>query len=132
MKFLDPRAHGYIDYVAVVVLLLAPLLLGFEGMAAGICYLLAAVQLGMSLLTAYPLGVAKLIPVPLHGGIELLTAFFLVTAPWVLGFSPHDASRAFFVAAGLGLGLVWLFTNYKAAPDPYRSPRMYRERVWTH
>lgn len=132
MKVLDPRVHGFFDYAAVVVLLLGPLVLGFDGLAAAICYLLAAAFLGLSLLTAYPLGVARLIPFQLHGGVELVTAFFLVLAPWVLGFSAYDGSRPFYVVAGLGLGLLWLFTDYKAAPDPYRGGRFGRERVWTH
>ena len=115
MKFLDPRTHGYLDYAAVAVLALAPTLFGFGGVAATICYVVAAMQLGMSLLTAYPLGVAKVIPFSVHGAIELVVAMALVVAPWLLGFSSEDAARNFFVVAGLGLFSVYLVTNYKAA-----------------
>ena len=115
MKFLDPKTHGFLDYLAVALLALAPTLFGFTGVAATICYVLAVVQLGMSLLTAYPLGVAKLIPFPIHGGVELATSIFLVAAPWLFGFDDVAASRNFFLAAGLGLLLVYVVTNYKAA-----------------
>ncbi|MGC4000760.1 MAG: hypothetical protein QM767_26230 [Anaeromyxobacter sp.] len=115
MKLLNPRIHGYIDYVAVVGLALAPTLFGFMGVPATICYVLAAVQLGMSLITAYPVSVAKVIPFTVHGGIELLTALFLLAAPWIFAFADVLAARNFFIAAGVGLFLVYLVTDYKAA-----------------
>jgi uncharacterized membrane protein len=115
MKILNPRAHGYIDYVAVALLALAPSLFGFGGIAATLCYLLAVVQLGMSLVTAYPTSIAKLIPFTIHGAVELATAVFLVAAPWLFGFAGVDAARNFFIAGGIGLLLVYFVTDYKAA-----------------
>jgi hypothetical protein len=115
MKILSPRVHGYLDYMVVALLFLAPSLFGFTGIAATICYVLAPVQLVMSLLTAYPLGVAKMIPFPVHGGVELVTSIGLIAAPWLFGFSAFDAARNFFLVAGIGLGLVYLVTNYAAA-----------------
>lgn len=131
MKLLDPRVHGYLDYVAVALFLLAPTLFGFGGIAAAICYVLAVVQLSMSLLTAYPISVAKIIPFPAHGGVELATSIFLVIAPWLFDFSHVDAARNFFLVAGIGLLLVYLVTDYKAA-NAYRSARSRRDRVESH
>ena len=119
MKFLNPRVHGYIDYAAVAILALAPTLFGFGGIAAALCYILAAVQLGMSLATAYPVSIAKLIPFTIHGGIELATSVFLVIAPWLFGFSDIAAARNFFIIGGIVLLGVYLTTDYKAA-DVYR------------
>src|SRR4051812_40548049 len=102
MKILAPRPHGVVDYLAVVLLALAPSLFGFGGVAATVCYVLAVVQLLMSLVTAYPLGVVKLLPFTIHGGIELITAGFLLLAPWLFGFSAFDAARNFFIVAGVG------------------------------
>ena len=129
MKFLDPRVHGYLDYAAVLLVALAPWLFGFGGIAATLCYVVAAAQLGMSLLTAYPLGIAKVIPFPIHGGVELVVAIGLVVAPWLFGFDGVNAARNFFIAAGIGLGFVYLVTDYRAARR-YEGPR--RERVATH
>jgi hypothetical protein len=117
MKLLAPRPHGYIDYVAVIALALAPTLFGFAGAPATICYVLAVVQLAMSLLTAYPLGLVKLIPFPVHGGVELVTALFLVAAPWIFRFNQVDAARNFFVASAIALLLVYLVTNYRAGDE---------------
>jgi len=117
MKLLAPRPHGYIDYLAVIALALAPTLFGFAGVPAAICYILAVVQLTMSLLTAYPLGVVKLIPFPVHGGVELLTALFLIAAPWLFRFHVVDAARNFFIVSAIGLLLVYLVTNYRAGDE---------------
>jgi len=131
MKVLNPRSHGYLDYAAVALLALAPTLFGFTGMAAAICYFVAVVQLGMSLITAYPLSLAKLIPFTVHGGIELGVAVALALAPWLFGFSHDDAARTFFIIAAVGLGLVVSVTNYRAA-DGYRRRGYRRDRVASH
>jgi hypothetical protein len=115
MKILSPRVHGYIDYAAVAMLLLAPTLFGFGGLAATVCYVLAAAQGGMSLLTAYPLSIAKVIPFQVHGAIELLAAIFAFVSPWLFGYSHVDAARNFFIVSGVALSIVWLVTDYRSA-----------------
>ena len=132
MKFLDPRTHGVLDYVVVMVLAIAPALFDFGGLPAVICYAVALVHLVLSQLTAYSFGIAQLIPFPLHGGIELLTGIFLVLAPSLLDFSPYASAPPLFAVMGLCLGLLWALTDYKAVPDPYRTWGMYRARIWTH
>jgi hypothetical protein len=127
MKILAPRTHGIIDYLAVFGLALAPTLFGFGGIPATLCYALAVVHLLMSLLTAYPLGAAKIIPFPVHGGIEVVVSIFLVAAPWIFAFANVPAARNFFVASAAALLLVYLVTNYRAA-DAYRTNDNVRAR----
>lgn len=115
MRILSPRIHGYLDYLVVALLLLAPSIFGFVGVAATICYVLAVVQFGMSLLTAYPLGAVKVIPFPVHGGIEFATSIFLVASPWLFNFAHYRGEQLFFVISGIALFLVWMVTNYRAA-----------------
>jgi Kef-type K+ transport system membrane component KefB len=126
---LSPRIHGYGDYLIVALLALAPSLFDFSGLPAVLCYVLAVVQLGMSLLTAYPLGVAKIIPFTVHGTIEAVTSIALVLMPFLFGFSRVDSARNFFVILGIGLFLVWLTTNYKAAERPIQGGVGLRRRV---
>lgn len=125
MKILSPRIHGYLDYVLVALFLLAPTLFGFAGVAATLCYVMAAVQAGMSLLTAYPLGIAKIVPFPVHGALEAAVTVFLFASPWVFNFSYVDAARNFFIASGVLLALVWMVTDYRAASVPTRSAGMH-------
>lgn len=116
MKILNPRVHGYIDYLAVLYFLAAPSLFGLTGLPATIFYVLAAAHLILTLLTAYPLGVVKVIPFPLHGAIELLAGIALVALPWLLGFANSDVlARNIYVASGALLFIAWLVTDYKTA-----------------
>lgn len=116
IRILPPRVHGVLDYALVVLLALAPTLFGFGGIAAGILYVVAAMQLLMSLLTNYPLGAAKVVPFQAHGRAEIFTAVAFVVMPWLLGFAGIDAARNFYLIAGIGLALLWTITDYKA-PD---------------
>lgn len=122
MKILTPRVHGYIDYLLVGLFLLAPTLFGFAGTtAATLSYVLAAVHAGLSLATAYPLGIAKLVPFTVHGALEAVIALFLAASPWLFTFSRVLAARNFFIASAIIVVLVWLITDYRAAHTPTAS-----------
>lgn len=119
MKILTPRVHGYLDFIVVVLFALAPTLFGFTGVPAMLSYILAAVHLALTLLTAFPAGIVKLVPFTIHGAIELLVSIVLVIVPWVLGFTTQPAAKTFYVAAGVLVFVVYLMTDYKAAnADP--------------
>ena len=128
-RVINPRIHGIIDYVIVAVLALAPSVFGFGGIAAALCYIIAVAQLGMSLLTAYPLGAAKVIPFPVHGGIELGAGVLAIVAPWLFRFSNVPAARNFFLVVGIAVAVVWGLTNYKAAELPAGMHPMFRRRT---
>ncbi|WP_437581000.1 SPW repeat domain-containing protein [Sorangium sp. So ce887] len=115
MKILSPRVHGYIDYAVAALFLLAPSLFGFGGLPETLCYILGAVHVGMTLLTAYPLGAAKIIPFPVHGALEAAVAVFLVAAPWLFSFDAAASARNFYLVSGVAVGLVWLVTDYRSA-----------------
>jgi hypothetical protein len=116
MKILSPSSHGVVDYAAVLALLVLPSVFDFSNTPATLCYVVAATQLVVSLLTRYPLGLIKKIPFPIHGYYELVSSLLLVPLPWLFGFSNEDAARNFFVISGLSLFVVWLVTNYRAVP----------------
>ena len=120
MRFLSPKSHGYLDYAAVLVLLVAPTLFGFGGAARTLSYALALAHGGLSLLTAYPLGAVKIIPFTVHAGIELAASLFMIGVPLLFGFT--GSARGFFLGAGVVLGVVWLVTDYRAA-EPAESAR---------
>ena len=120
MKLLSPKLHGYLDYAVVLMLFAAPTLFDYGGTPAILSYVLGAMQLLMSLMTAYPLGAAKVIPFPTHGGVEVATSVLLVASPWLFQFSQVESARNFFLVSGLALGMVWLVTDYKAAESDAR------------
>ncbi len=112
MKVLMPRTHGILDYVTVVAFLSAPALFGLSGLPATISYLLAAVHLVLTLVTAFPFGLVKLVPFKLHGVVELVVSVVLVLLPWLLGFASTPAARNFYIGAGIVIFIVWLVTDY--------------------
>jgi hypothetical protein len=113
-KVIKPAQHGILDYALAFLFLLAPSIFNFPDNAATLSYVVGVAYLGTSLITRYPLGVWKVLPFPTHGVIESVMAAAWVVAPWLFGFSGHDAARNFFVIAGVGLLLVVALTDYKS------------------
>ena len=121
MTILSPRAHGFLDLVAVAGFLAAPRLIPLTGLPAMIAYALACVHLLLTLLTDFPLGILRLVPFTAHGAIELVVSVALALLPWLLGFSADHAARNFYAAVGVALFLVWLITEYRIeTPSPLR------------
>jgi len=117
MKILSPNIHGALDYAVVVAFLAAPPALGLSGAAALLSRVLAGVHLALTLLTAFPLGAIKLIPLKIHGWIEMIVGPALLAVPWLLGFSQEPAARNFYVAAGALIFATWLATDYRLASN---------------
>ncbi len=110
-KPIAPRLHGVLDYVVVVVFLLAPALLGLSGLAAMVSYVLAGVHLLMTVLTAFPLGLAAVVPFSLHGTVEVVVGVLLA----VLAFALFEGvATGFYLAMGLVILLVWALTDYRS------------------
>lgn len=115
MKILSPQVHGVIDYVVVALFALAPTLFSFGGTAQIVSYAVAGVHLLLSVTTAYPLGILKLVPFPAHGVVELIVVPSLVAIPWIFGFNDVANARNFFFASAALVAVVVALTNYKAA-----------------
>jgi hypothetical protein len=111
MKIISPTQHGYLDYVTVVLFLLAPSLLGISGVAATIAYLLAGIHLAMTLVTDFPLGVIKKLPFPVHGLVERVVGPALILLPFIFGFA--GTAVAFYIVMGIVIILVGLLTDYQ-------------------
>jgi hypothetical protein len=101
----DSTLHGVVDYTMGTVLLTAfPRLAGIRGTrSARQVRTAGAVHTGYSTLTKYPLGIAKLIPFPVHLAFDALGALALAATPFVTGqwksgrrqWVPHVALAAF-------------------------------------
>ncbi len=115
MKILSPRAHGYIDYLVVIGFFSGPRVFEFDGIAATIAYGLAAVHLVLTLATAFPLGLVRIVPLPLHGILEFFVGVVLLGLPWAASFSGDERAKLFFLCAGACVILAFLLTDYR--PD---------------
>ena len=106
MRFVSTRTHGFIDYVAGLVIIASPWLFGFaDGSAAQwVPVVVGLALLGSSLLTDYELGLVRVIPMPVHLGLDCIAGLLLAVSPWLFGFSdrvwlPHVVLGAFEVMA---------------------------------
>ncbi len=113
MKVISPRAHGIIDYLTVGLAALAPALFGFSGSAEALSRTVAGAYLFITLFTAFPLGLVRFIPFPVHGFIEVVTGVALLAAPWIFGFADEPAARNFFLFLGLTALAVFALTDWR-------------------
>lgn len=88
MRFISRRAHGALDYIVGVLLILAPRILGFDsgGAEQRVPEMLGMAVILYSLLTNYELGLLKFIPFRIHLTIDVLGGIFLALSPWLFQF----------------------------------------------
>jgi hypothetical protein len=108
MRFLPTSLHGVIDYLWGLALLSTPWLFGFAHVPAAkwtaVIFGLGAIL--YSALTAYELGLIKILPMSLHLILDGLGGIVLAASPFLFGFSdwvywPHVLFGLFSVAASL-------------------------------
>ena len=93
MRFMNTRVHGMADYLVGIILILAPYLLGFaDGTAAQyVPQILGVGAIIYSLLTDYELGAMRVIPMPVHLGLDFASGLLLLVSPWLFGFADRIA-----------------------------------------
>jgi len=104
------------DYAWAAGMIAAPWLCGFSKNRTATINSVASggAILGLSLMTDYPLGAAKLISFPTHGVIEAVAGAATATAPWLMGFSRNKSATWAHVASGLATLAVVAMTDYRA------------------
>lgn len=117
MKVISPRIHGYLDFVTVILFLLAPALFNLSQVPAMLAYSLAAIHLIVTLTSDFPFGIIKVIPFPVHGWIERIVGPSLLAVPFLLGFSDEEIARNFYIAAGIIIIAVGMLTDYQGKMD---------------
>ena len=90
------------------LLIVVPYLLGSaDGTAAQwVPQLLGLVAIGGAMMTDYELGVLRVIPMPVHLGIDIASGVLLAASPWLFGFAdrvfwPHLVVGVMEIGAGL-------------------------------
>ncbi len=89
MRVIPTRVHGMLDYLAGVILIAAPWLLGFAdgGAEQWVFVIVGVLNIGSSLMTDYELGVAKVIPMGTHLALDMGKGAVLASSPWLFGFA---------------------------------------------
>lgn len=117
VRLLPAWLHAVADYAVGITLIIVAAAVGGSAKAVVPGIVVGAVILTVSMLTAYPLGVAKVLPFTIHSAGDYLAAALLVSAPFALSFN-HTAKglTAFYMVAGLAVLAVSLITNYQYSP----------------
>ena len=90
------------------------LTVGGSGKAVAAGVVVGATVLVVSMLTRYPLGVAKVLPFTVHSAGDYLAAALLLIAPFALNFRSTDGGlSAVYIVAGIAVLAVSLITNYQ-------------------
>src|SRR5204863_1246213 len=117
VRFLPAWLHAIADYAVGTLLIVAAVAVGGTGFAVATGVIVGAVVLVVSMLTKYPLGIAKVLPFTVHSAGDYLAAALLLGAPWALNFADGDGGlAAFYVVAGVAVLAVSRITNYQYSP----------------
>ncbi|NBJ10129.1 SPW repeat domain-containing protein [Microvirga arsenatis] len=123
MRFLPTRLHGAIDYLWGLALLSTPWLLGFDDVPAAtwVAVVFGVGAILYSALTAYELGLLKILPMPMHLILDGIGGIVLAASPWLFGFAdrvylPHLLFGLFSVVACLITRLEPTLVNGRREP----------------
>jgi hypothetical protein len=108
MRFLPTAVHGVIDYLWGVALIATPFLFGYAdgGAAQWVAIVFGAGAILYSLVTAYELGLIRILPMEGHLLLDGVAGAVLAASPWLFGFAdrvvwPYLAFGLFSVGASL-------------------------------
>lgn len=116
MKRLSPQIHGILDYVTVLFLLFSPALFKLQPTGSVFTYVLAIVHLILTVLTDFPAGAFKLVPLRIHGLIEIIVSMALVAFAVWFRLSGDAVSFYYYMIFAFVLFIVWLISDYRPAP----------------
>ena len=93
MRIFSTKTHGVLDYLTGAALLAAPKALGLEDVPSSsrALKLAGGGATAYSLLTDYELGVAKVLPMPVHLALDAASGALLASSPWLFGFARNGA-----------------------------------------
>jgi hypothetical protein len=108
MRFISTKAHGTMDYISGLLIIVSPWLFGFnDGSATQWTVVIIGVILMLSsILTNYETGIMKVMPMRVHLIMDIIAGVVLIVAPWLFGFAdrivwPYIIFGLFEVIAGL-------------------------------
>ncbi len=110
-------AHGVIDYGFFALMTTGPVLLKLNPRIRNLSWAVAATQGTINALTDHPVGLRRIIPLRIHGWLELAAAPAVIALPPLTGaVSDRRARRAWLTVLGL-LATNYTLTDYDAPAD---------------
>ncbi len=115
LRVIPTNLHGVIDYLAGGALYATPALLGLSDVPASArtLRLASGAAVATSLLTDYEVGVVKLVPMPVHLTLDVMSGALIAASPWLFGFA-RNGSRYWLPHALMGATEVLIALMSKA------------------
>ena len=121
--------HGFIEYGAAALFLVAPFLLGFDSGAAIAASIVAGViVLFLAAATEGPTSLINYVPLAAHVVLDFALALALIAIPFIAGFSDETAPTVFFIAIGALHLLITIGTRFRPGDRHDKPPRGRRSR----
>jgi hypothetical protein len=106
--------HGVLEYVAGIVFIAAPFVLGFDSDAAtALSIIVGVLVLALGASTDAPTGLARVVSVEIHAVVDFALAVLLISAPFLFGFRDEGAPTAFFIVIGVVHLLLTIATRFR-------------------
>lgn len=117
-----PRfVHGAIEYIAAVLLIVAPFLLAFDsGAAVALSVVSGVVLIAVAASTEGPTSLIDSLPITVHLMVDFVLAVVLIASPFLFGFSDETEPTAFFLGLGVLHLLVTIGTRFEPPRDEAR------------
>jgi hypothetical protein len=114
MKKLSSKVHGIIDYAVIIFLWLSPTLFALSSTTSLFTYVLGSIHLALTITTDFEMGLFRIVPLKIHGLIELFVSVALVVVAFVLGNIDGSKSMTFYLIVAAAIFATWLITDYKS------------------
>lgn len=112
MKVLNSKLHGIIDYIVVAFLWLSPTLFNMPSTTSMFTYAIGGIHLLLTSFTAFKYGIFKIVPLSIHGTIELIVSIALIPLAFYLGGIDGAASKLFYLLFAAAVFATWLVSDY--------------------
>ncbi|MEX2252671.1 MAG: SPW repeat protein [Thermoleophilaceae bacterium] len=119
-----PRfVHGVGEYVAGILLLVAPFVFGFDSDSAiAVSIVVGVLVLVLAASTEGPTSLVNQVPLGLHVVLDYALAGLLIGIPFIFGFSGEGAPTVFFITLGVVHLMVTIGTRFqKGGSDAARD-----------
>ncbi len=113
MKVISPGFHGVLDYFTVLFLAISPSIFAMGAAAIIFTYVLAAIHLGLTVLTNFDLGIVRVIPLKIQGAIELVVSILLLIVAVLFRKTGDQTSYYIYLIFAIVLFIVWLVSDYR-------------------
>jgi len=111
--------HGFIEYAAAVLFLVAPFVLDFDsGAATAASIVTGVIVLVLAASTEGPTSLINYVPLAAHVVLDFALAGVLIALPFILGFSDETEPTVFFIALGVLHLLITIGTRFRPRDRP--------------